>query len=234
VASLFTGFRELGPTAEVQAVVSYAGAMSNDTYEGNESEIDASDPPVILINSDEDWLAPYSRAVDVATAAAAAGIPYELHLMEGVGHAAVYNQRKTFILPDGDTPFEKVEAFVYTHLDLATIGDPPADTDGDSVPDALDPFPNNPNEWEDADGDGLGDNFEQLIIDFDSFDAFASLDDVNPDDDFDGDEVSNMREFLHGTGPTDGTTTLPVRGTVITVLVMLALGVAVLQRRRNP
>jgi acetyl esterase/lipase len=124
VTSLFVGFRELGPTAEVQAVVSYAGAMSNSTHEGHESEIDASDPPVILINSDEDHLAPYSRAVDVANAAAAAGIPYELHMLVGVSHPGVYNQRKTYILPDGDTPFEKIEAFVYTHLQLATIGEP--------------------------------------------------------------------------------------------------------------
>jgi len=233
VASLFVGFRELGPTAEVQAVVSYAGAMSNDTHEGHESEIDASDPPVILINSDEDWRAPYSRAVDVANAAAAAGIPYELHLMEGVGHPGVYNQRKTYILPDGDTPFEKIEAFVYTHLQLATIGDP-LDSDNDGVPNALDAFPYNPDEWEDADGDGLGDNFEQLIIDFDPLDAFDSLDDVLPDDDFDGDDASNYDEFLHGTDPTDGTNGLPVRGTVIGLILMLVFGVAALQRRARP
>ncbi len=128
VASLFTGFLELGPTAEVQAVVSYAGAMSNNTNEGNESEIDAGDPPVILINSDTDSLAPYSRAVDVANAAAVAGIPYELHLMEGVSHPGVYNERKTYILPDGDTPFEKVETFLYAQLELATIGQSNPDT----------------------------------------------------------------------------------------------------------
>ncbi len=122
VTSLFTGFLELGPTAEVQVVVSYAAAMSDDNNEGMESEIDADDPPVILINGDNDNLVPLSRAVDVADAAAAAGIPYEFHLMEGVGHTGVYNERKTFILPDGETPFEKIEAFLYTHLELAAIG----------------------------------------------------------------------------------------------------------------
>ena len=128
VTSLFTGFLELGPTAEVQVVVSYAAAMSDENNEGRESEIDAGDPPLILIYGDRDNLVPFSRSEDVGTAAAAAGIPYELHLMEGVGHTGVYNERKSFILPDGDTPFEKIEAFLYTQLELATIGSPDANT----------------------------------------------------------------------------------------------------------
>jgi len=86
----------------------------------------------------------------------------------------------------------------------------------------------------DSDGDGLGDDFEQLIIDFDPFDAFDSLDDVNPQDDFDGDGVTNIREFQFGTDPTDGTTKLPFRGTVTSLLLMLVFGVAALQGRRGP
>lgn len=35
---------------------------------------------------------------------------------------------------------------------------PPADGDGDGVPDALDAFPADPTEWTDTDGDGIGDN----------------------------------------------------------------------------
>jgi predicted transcriptional regulator len=37
---------------------------------------------------------------------------------------------------------------------------PILDSDGDSIPDYLDPFPSNPFEWEDSDGDGHGDNHE--------------------------------------------------------------------------
>ena len=32
------------------------------------------------------------------------------------------------------------------------------DTDGDGVHDSSDAFPNDPNEWDDSDGDGVGDN----------------------------------------------------------------------------
>ena len=105
------------------------------------------------------------------------------------------------------------------------------DSDGDGVPDATDAFPDNADEWEDADSDGLGDNFEQLIIDFDSGDAFDSLDDVDPDDDFDGDDVSNADEFAQGTDPTDATSALPVGGTAALVVILCLLGLHLVRRR---
>ncbi len=55
----------------------------------------------------------------------------------------------------------------------------------------------------DSDGDGLEDAFEQVIIDFDSGDAFASLGDVLPGDDFDFDSFTNLQEFAAGSDPTD-------------------------------
>ncbi|GAA5481477.1 hypothetical protein [Haloferula sargassicola] len=55
----------------------------------------------------------------------------------------------------------------------------------------------------DSDGDGLDDAFEQVIIDFDSGDAYAALADVLPGDDFDGDGSTNLQEFLAGSDPTD-------------------------------
>ncbi len=38
------------------------------------------------------------------------------------------------------------------------------DSDGDGYGDNLDEFPNNPNEWEDLDFDGLGDNEEDISL----------------------------------------------------------------------
>jgi hypothetical protein len=137
----------------------------------------------------------------------------------GIGHFTVK-------VSDGRGGEDFASLFITVTSDL--------DSDGDGVPDAEDAFPNNPNEWEDADGDGLGDNFEQLIIDFDPLDAFDSLDDVLPEDDFDGDDVSNYHEFLYDTDPTDGNTVLPVRGSVAALLLILMLGVAALQARRDP
>ncbi|WP_372846471.1 hypothetical protein, partial [Pontiella sp.] len=64
----------------------------------------------------------------------------------------------------------------------------------------------------DSDGDGFDDAFEQLIIDFDAGDAFATLDDVDPDDDFDGDGLSNLHEQIAGTSPTDPQSVFAIRG----------------------
>jgi hypothetical protein len=48
----------------------------------------------------------------------------------------------------------------------------------------------------------MGDNFEQCIIDADTEDAIEALEDVLPEDDFDGDGINNLDEFLDGTDPT--------------------------------
>ena len=55
----------------------------------------------------------------------------------------------------------------------------------------------------DVDADGLVDSFEQLIIDADENDAFNSVADVLPGDDFDNDASSNEEEQTRGTDPVD-------------------------------
>ena len=55
----------------------------------------------------------------------------------------------------------------------------------------------------DEDNDGLNDEFEQTIIDFDPNDKFASLEDVLPEADFDGDGYSNQLESINNKSPTD-------------------------------
>lgn len=54
----------------------------------------------------------------------------------------------------------------------------------------------------DKDGDGLDDIFEKNIVDADAEDEFAGIEDVNPDDDFDGDGQNNGAEYNGGTDPT--------------------------------
>ena len=51
----------------------------------------------------------------------------------------------------------------------------------------------------DSDGDGIPDAWERDMIDFDPEDGLNSLADVRPDDDFDGDGLSNLLEYLAGT-----------------------------------
>jgi hypothetical protein len=77
-----------------------------------------------------------------------------------------------------------------------------ADIDGDRVPDDLDDFPDNCDECADVDEDCMGDYFEQCIIDADENDAFITVDDVLPEDDFDGDAITNLNEFINGSDPT--------------------------------
>jgi hypothetical protein len=109
------------------------------------------------------------------------------------------------------------------------------DSDGDGEPDVTDPFPNNRDEWEDADGDALGDNFERLIIDYNPLDGIDTLEDVDGTDDFDGDGVTNADEFRYRTDPTDGATALTVAGpAVLAVLALAAVALGVRAARRKP
>ena len=50
------------------------------------------------------------------------------------------------------------------YLDQCPGEDDTIDTDSDGTPDCLDAFPNDPNEWADTDGDGMGDNEDLAIV----------------------------------------------------------------------
>ncbi|NUM56208.1 MAG: CocE/NonD family hydrolase [Candidatus Hydrogenedentes bacterium] len=98
------------------------------------------------------------------------------------------------------------------------------DSDGDGYPDSVDAFPFRPDEWADADGDGLGDNFEQTIIDHNAGDGIAALVDVLPGDDYDGDGLTNVQEFLAGTDPTEAASPMPAAraGSTAAVVALIA------------
>lgn len=64
------------------------------------------------------------------------------------------------------------------------------DSNGDGIPDPAD-----------LDGDGLPDTFEWTIVNCDTEDAIAALEDVLPGDDFDGDQRTNLEEYEDGTDP---------------------------------
>ncbi|NNF97766.1 MAG: hypothetical protein HKM93_00145 [Desulfobacteraceae bacterium] len=104
-----------------------------------------------------------------------------------------------------DYPGLKISGITYTDDDL----------DNDGVSDAVDAFPNDINEWADADGDGMGDNADAcdatLILNSDNDadgcdDATEDLDDDNdgiPDTldtypfDFDNDQVDDAIDNCH-------------------------------------
>ena len=102
------------------------------------------------------------------------------------------------------------------------------DTDSDGVQDGADAFPLNPDEDTDADADGIGDNYEEEWFPGDPTQLTAT-------GDYDGDQVSDVDEFLGGTDPTDPTTA-PGLATLWPVsaalLVALLIGVALMNVRR--
>jgi hypothetical protein len=56
----------------------------------------------------------------------------------------------------------------------------------------------------DADGDGLPDEYEALLMYYYEMAGRGSaLEDISPDDDFDGDGFTNLQEFLAGTIPVE-------------------------------
>jgi len=61
----------------------------------------------------------------------------------------------------------------------------------------------------DQDGDGLPDEWEQIIVDEDPDDYINNLWDVVPGDDYDGDGLTNLQEYDAGTDPTNSDTTAP-------------------------
>jgi len=83
------------------------------------------------------------------------------------------------------------------------------DTDGDGVPDDLDMFHEDPSEWEDLDGDRIGDNAD-LDDDGDAMEDEWELkygldpkDPYDAEEDPDGDGKTNLEEFMDRTNPKD-------------------------------
>ncbi len=117
-----------------------------------------------------------------------------------------------------------------SHILLPLVG---PDSDGDGVFDWLDAFPADLGEHADDDGDGMGDNFEQRIVDHNPNDAVDSIDDVLPDGDFDGDGQTNLEEFLNGTDPASGASRLPLLTAHMLAALVVGLAAAGVFRTRK-
>lgn len=74
------------------------------------------------------------------------------------GQVETHNFELMARVQGGNSDYELVDS-VTVNSPCSTTG--PTDTDSDGVPDGEDAFPNNPNESEDSDGDGVGNNADQ-------------------------------------------------------------------------
>jgi acetyl esterase/lipase len=85
------GTTRLEQSSRVATIVDHWGSLSAVTdaerYSGGDSRVDGADAPVIIFHGTEDPLVPYSAGLAVVAAFSGAGIPYELHPIEGAGHS---------------------------------------------------------------------------------------------------------------------------------------------------
>ncbi|MFO7713496.1 choice-of-anchor U domain-containing protein [Desulfosarcina sp.] len=93
------------------------------------------------------------------------------------------------------------------HLTVSVLKSSSTDVDGDGVPDVLDSFPDDPAEWADNDGDGIGNNQDPDDDNDGMPDAWELAHGLDPftDDselDADGDGFTNLAEFQMGGDPT--------------------------------
>ena len=93
-----------------------------------------------------------------------------------------------------------------SQMSVSVLKSSSTDVDGDNIPDVLDLFPNDPNEWADSDGDGMGNNQDPDDDNDGMPDTWEVAYGLNPltDDselDADGDGVTNIMEFQADTDP---------------------------------
>ena len=111
----------------------------------------------------------------------------------------------------GHNPLDPTDDFTFdrdgdglTNGEEEDIGTDPdiADTDGDGVNDGDDPFPLDANYSKDDDNDGLPDEYEQKYAPT-SGGSSDNQENGNlyPEEDIDGDGLTNLSEFNHGTNP---------------------------------
>jgi len=117
IAAMYTAYRELGPDAEVQAVMCLAGALY-----GDESIIDAGDPPVVMIHGTTDTDVEHFYAVDIETAALAVPITCDFYSLTGIGHGIPAQLDQW--TENGVTLDIIMHEFFFNQLNLLALSDP--------------------------------------------------------------------------------------------------------------
>ena len=119
----------------------------------------------------------------------APGVNYQMDVMIDNGEGSRY-------IPQAVRSGEELEVFARYNGAMLQI----SPTNNLIVPAAGETLLLNFSSGTDSDGDGLPDEWEQMLIE-NSGGALTSLEDVTPDGDFDHDGASNLTEFRSGTFP---------------------------------
>jgi len=85
ITALFASYQEadiVGPNAQVAAILDLWGGMF-----GNESLVNANDPPVFIVQGTADTTVPYINSLNLIAQCVAVGLPYEFYPIQGAGHA---------------------------------------------------------------------------------------------------------------------------------------------------
>lgn len=136
------------------------------------------------------------------------------------GTASVADTLLTLSGAEGRTTYPEVNGnYSFTELEEGNYTVTPSLTDYHFSPDSLSYSPLDTDksnqdftglhETYDSDTDNMRDWWEHQIIDADSNDDVDSVEDVNPDDDFDNDGWTNYEEYINGTYPADDTSPVP-------------------------
>jgi hypothetical protein len=153
--------------------------------------------------------------------------PYDGTLSNSGGEIALLKPGDPVLPPDpnvGFVPYVLVDQVDYADAAPWPTG---ANGTGDSLQRILSSeYGNDPINWqvasptagrdnagapvEDVDGDGLPDDWERTIVDFDPGDEIGEIADVQGEDDFDGDGESNLDEWMAGTDPTDASSIMAI------------------------
>jgi acetyl esterase/lipase len=117
ITALFEGYEEVdivGTNAQVGAIVDLWGALY-----GNESLVDANDPPVFIVHGTEDTTVPYTNSLALTNRCGAVGLPYEFYPIQGAAHGPWSNFWGDVV--NGKTIDQHCAEFLFKHLGLLSL-----------------------------------------------------------------------------------------------------------------
>jgi acetyl esterase/lipase len=100
----------------IAAVINLWGGLEYTRGRGGLATIEANEAALFLVHSKEDKFVSYANSEQMAAQAAAIGLPYEFHALEGSGHGLSQVSLLTVQSDNGQTLFERMLTFLDRNL----------------------------------------------------------------------------------------------------------------------